>query len=112
MSGVREAKSEQTDLSVLSGIEHKEQISWDELLQMLEEWFADGTDSFEACFNSLQNKIQQTENEHQKENLMKVSKVMGFLRGIICWHRPSCYHHRLNKNDDEIFESPFFVQEQ
>ncbi len=83
MSGVREAKSEQTDLSVLSGIEHKEQINWDELLQMLEEWFEDGTESFEAMFAGLQLAIDHSDD---KEHLMKVSKVMGFLRGIMCWH--------------------------
>jgi hypothetical protein len=83
MSGVRKAKSEQTDLSVLSGIEHKEQINWDDLLQMLEEWFEDGTESFEAMFAGLQLAIDHTDDN---QHLMKVSKVMGFLRGVICWH--------------------------
>jgi hypothetical protein len=71
----------------MSGIEHKEQINWDELLQMLEEWFEDGTESFEAMFAGLQLAIDHSDDEEAKKHLMKVSKVMGFLRGIMCWHR-------------------------
>ena len=59
---------------------------WEKLLEELEEWFADGTESFEKAQQYLLEDFKETSNIEEEAIIMKKLRIMGFLRGVICWH--------------------------
>lgn len=70
-------------------MENKREINWDELLEMLEEWFANGTRSFEEAHAKFITELNSCSNLEEEAFFLKKLRVMGFLRRVICWHQAS-----------------------
>ncbi len=62
-------------------------MDWKDVLEELEEWFAEGTKSFEEAHTDLIIQLNDCNNVEEKAILLKKLRVMGFLRGVICWHQ-------------------------
>jgi hypothetical protein len=60
---------------------------WEKLLEDLEDWFSNGTESFEKAQEYLLQDFKETSNIEEEAIIMKKLRIMGFLRGIICWHK-------------------------
>ncbi len=60
---------------------------WEKLLEELEEWFAEGTKSFEEAHANLVLSLHNCNNIEEETIILKKLRVMGFLRGVICWHK-------------------------
>jgi hypothetical protein len=67
-------------------MENKREIHWDDVLEELEEWFANGTHGFESMHAGLVMGLNNCENLEKEEIILKKLRVIGFLRGVICWH--------------------------
>jgi hypothetical protein len=59
---------------------------WEKLLEELEEWFENGTESFEKAHEYLLEDFKETSNIEEEAIIMKKLRIIGFLRGVICWH--------------------------
>jgi hypothetical protein len=61
-------------------------MDWNDVLEELEEWFAEGTKSFEEAHVKLVTELNSCSNLEQEAIILKKLRVIGFLRGVICWH--------------------------
>jgi hypothetical protein len=63
-----------------------EKYMWDEVLEELEEWFAEGAEGFESSHAGLVMTLNHTFNLEKEEIILKKLRVMNFLRNFICYH--------------------------
>ena len=59
-------------------------MDWNDVL---EEWFAEGTESFESMHAGLVMALNNCTNLEEEAMYLKKLRVMGFLRRVICWHK-------------------------